>query len=123
MGFGDDLGFLRDNTGDNIAAKNGSYCELTGLYWMWKNDADSDYIGLFHYRRYFAGSSKKEIASGDELLKALEGHDIAIAEFEPYRETVYEQYCIDSGFKKISTVCGTFFPNSILKMYGHLTRS
>ena len=27
------LGYLGDNTGNNISAKNSNYCELTGLYW------------------------------------------------------------------------------------------
>lgn len=58
--------FCFDNTGENISAKNGNYCELTGLYWMWKNrlqektetssaqgnrKMEKDYYGLFHYRR------------------------------------------------------------------------
>ena len=27
-----DLGYTKDNTGDNISLKNPHYCELTGLY-------------------------------------------------------------------------------------------
>ncbi len=42
-----------DSSGiDNISEKNRQYCELTGLYWAWKNDV-SEYIGFCHYRRKF----------------------------------------------------------------------
>lgn len=47
-----DLPYAGDNTGENISIKNPNYCELTALYWAWKN-LSADYIGLAHYRRHF----------------------------------------------------------------------
>lgn len=45
---------IGDDTGDNISGKNREYCELTAIYWAWKNYekiGNPDYIGLMHYRR------------------------------------------------------------------------
>lgn len=56
------LPYIGDNTGDNISELNGLYCEMTGMYWAWKN-IKADYVGLCHYRRYFSFDKKCSLIS------------------------------------------------------------
>lgn len=51
-----DLGIHGDNEGDGISHLNPIYCEMTAVYWGWKN-LDADYLGLCHYRRYLTFKS------------------------------------------------------------------
>ena len=94
------LGFIGDNTGDNISSKNPNYCELTGLYWAWKN-LESEYIGLCHYRRYFGHrchsndleSKYKAIFHRTDYERLLHKYDVIIPKRRNYYiETVRSQY-------------------------------
>lgn len=91
-----DLGYTKDNTGDNISGKNSNYCELTGLYWAWKN-LDADYIGLAHYRRHFTlkkrGEKNQRPITRSELENLLTKNDVLLPRKRNYFiETNYSQY-------------------------------
>ena len=89
------LGYTGDNTGENISSKNPSFCELTGLYWVWKN-LDADYIGLVHYRRHFGKKTKeplKGVLSSQQLYPLLRKYKIFVPKKRRYFiETLYSHY-------------------------------
>lgn len=102
---------IGDNTGDNISTKNPMYCELTALYWAWKNLKGIDYIGLCHYRRYFDFHKQipsysphtylktKDIESINysiplKVTKELKDGKIIISKHQTGRESLYTQYCL-----------------------------
>lgn len=91
-----DIGYLRDDTGDNISAKNSGYCELTGLYWAWKN-LPAEYLGMVHYRRHFSlhqGKDKwKSVLSDKEAQRLCGRFDVILPRKRHYFiETLYSHY-------------------------------
>lgn len=91
------LGYIGDNTGDNISSKNANYCELTGVYWAWKN-LDAEYVGIAHYRRHFSngklfGDKKCRVITKAELSRKLQNVDVLLPTPRNYWiETNYSQY-------------------------------
>lgn len=94
-----DLGYIGDNTGNNISIKNPNYCELTAIYWAWKN-LEADYIGLVHYRRYFTKHNfrncekkKQDILTKNNFENILKDVDIIVPDKRKYYiETIRSHY-------------------------------
>lgn len=93
-----DLGYQKDNDGENISLKNPYFCELTGLYWAWKN-LNADYIGLAHYRRHFMSKkiNKKDLFNSvlkfEDADKIFEDVDIITPNKRKYYiENLYSHY-------------------------------
>ena len=90
------LPYIGGNTGVNISEKNPHYCELTCLYWAWKNLA-AEAVGLCHYRRYFAGRPFGEkwsrLLTAQQAEKLLQKAPVILPKKREYWiETGYSQY-------------------------------
>lgn len=121
-----DIGYERDDKGDNISEKNNTYCELTGMYYAWKN-LDADYLGLVHYRRHFSVKSKRyikengvfeSIMSKEEACRIFEEYDLIVpAKRKYYIETLYSHYAhtlnethLDLAKTIIAKECPSYMP-------------
>lgn len=120
-----DLGIIGDNTGDNISNKNQNYCELTGMYWAWKNLKDIDIIGLCHYRRYFELSSIKDCniepylgikkvpcANKEVIEDILSKYDMILPGESYICDSVWDAYAIEHSRSDLTEV-----EKAIIKYY------
>ena len=85
-----DLGYPGDDSGDNISELNPLFVELTGMYWAWKNDKESDAIGLCHYRRYFFREGK--ILSGADYEQIMKEYDMIASEIASGENSCRERF-------------------------------
>lgn len=112
--------YTGDNTGENISSKNKNYCELTALYWAWKN-LGADYVGLAHYRRHFKGGKGdkwQSVLTKQQAEKLLKEYDVILPKLRNYFiETTYDQYIhahnrqdLDKTFEIISQIYPDYIP-------------
>ena len=123
------LGIIGDDTGDNISSENSHFCELTGLYWAWKNLHPVDYIGLCHYRRYFNFHDKgtafsdctivssKDIEHLDIKLPNMDElfikYDAIVAKPKVYPYSLSVDYCVcqvSEDFHTLSSIVKGLYP-------------
>ncbi len=123
-----DFGYAKDNTGDNISCLNASFCELTGLYWAWKN-LEADYIGMVHYRRYLGFKKTKDPFDGiltyDQLAPYLGYKKIFVPRKRKYYiETLYSHYAhthYAEQLDKTREIINEKYPE-YLESYDHVIR-
>lgn len=96
-------GYIYDDTGDkNISEKNGSFCELTGMYWIRHNSKD-DIKGLVHYRRFFTkniwSEDTRHYLSEKDVRKILTKYDCIVSDRKYFsKKNIAENYrCLHHG--------------------------
>lgn len=131
------LGIQGDNDGDNISSKNPYYCELTAIYWAWKNLKNVDVIGLCHYRRYFdfhsqcrpffsytsyprSESQILDFSINDEVLHKVNKGAVVVAKAESMRCTLKQNYCTvhySKDLDAVETILGELDEDKYLQAY------
>ena len=128
---------IGDDTGDNISHLNREFCELTSMYWAWKNYdklGNPDYIGFMHYRRhlivnkmlmyranttiyydYIDNSYKNNyLINQSNIQSILNNYDIIMSENITHTKNVYNQ------FKDLIDIPYTLNPNIFYKTIDYI---
>lgn len=97
-----DLGFIGDNTGEHISGRNPFYCELTGMYWIWKNVQDVDYVGICHYRRYLIHENGT-LFTQNQLEELLAKYDMLTTKLLTLPGSYYDGFSANHHLKDLET--------------------
>ena len=91
-------GDLYDCNGDNISEKNYAYCELTAIYYIWKNNVNNDdYIGIDHYRRFLIKDDAYLRKNDIEWI--FKNYDVILPEKIHFIRNISNQYINTCGYK------------------------
>lgn len=93
-----ELPYISDDTLDNISEKNANYCELTAIYWLWKNYNLPKYVGLCHYRRFLTDNFK--FINERKVNKIMKDYDVILPIEHHTKSTVYNFYFKGAGKEK-----------------------
>ena len=118
---------------DNISIKNEYYAELTAEYWAWKNlktlYPNVKYVGLCHYRRFFALHENKTLSefipkpesflddfryNPQEIIDILEAGKIIVPKRMSFPYSAEAQYCIchvSDDYRALKEVLRKHFPD------------
>lgn len=93
-----------DSCGESIYLKNPNYCELTAVYWIWKN-TNTNIKGFCHYRRFFTKNTliydEKKVLGIDEIDDFLYKYPkaVIVPEKKYYNISAKELY-LRCGYEK-----------------------
>lgn len=118
---------------DNISSKNAVYCEPTAMYWAWKNlkklYPDVKYVGLCHYRRFFAFDEQKFFApviskleedianyrpDPEKIIKILESGRFIFTKKYVFPYSVAAHYCmsyVNDNYRVVKRIIEEKFPD------------
>ena len=96
-----DLGYQRDDEGDNISDKNVAYNILCAKYWGWRN-LHSDVVGIVHYRRHLSikknhNHSLNDVIRKDEIIDIMSKNDVIVSEKRYYPLSKKNHYIYTKG--------------------------
>lgn len=93
-----DESYLRDDEGeDNISEQNPFFSELTGMYWIWKQCRDTDYVGVCHYRRFpvIKDGGTERLMTEKDCERILKEYDLITTEKLTLHSNYYEGFAVD----------------------------
>ncbi len=116
----EDLGYPGDDTGDNISGQNCYYSELTGLYWIWKNCRDVDYVGTCHYRRFLV-NDREQVLTAAEYETLLREYDLVTTKRVLLNHSYYDGFSANHN-REVLDVTGEVIREKYPEYYGTFDR-